>query len=69
MRGTVRSRRGAKTGELFAADPEVLTDTILRAYNVFTPPALYGLPINQVQPALAAMRELVLRGLLSRTGP
>jgi AcrR family transcriptional regulator len=62
-------RRGARSGELFAADPEMLTDTILRAYNVFAAPALYGLPTNEVGPALKAMRELVLKGLLSRTGP
>ena len=62
-------RQGARAGELFAPEPETLAVTILRAYTVFAPPALYGLPSAEVRPALMAMRELVLKGLLSRTGP
>jgi AcrR family transcriptional regulator len=62
-------RQGAHAGELSAPEPETLAVTILRAYTVFAPPALYDLPSAEVRSALMAMRELVLKGLLSRTGP
>jgi AcrR family transcriptional regulator len=62
-------RHGKEAGELRVANPELMATTLLRAYAMFSPPALFGLQPGDIAPALAAMHELVLGGLLMRPGP
>ena len=59
-------RDGAKAGELVAPKPAVTARALLRAYAVFSPPDLFELPRDEVESALRAMHELVLRGVLAR---
>jgi AcrR family transcriptional regulator len=59
-------RDGARAGKLVAPKPAQTARTVLRAYAVFSPPALFELPRDDVRDALHAMHELVLRGVLAR---
>ncbi len=59
-------RDGARAGDFDAAKPEFLSRTILRAYAVFAPPALFAMPRDEVRAALKAMHQLVLLGVLAR---
>jgi AcrR family transcriptional regulator len=59
-------RSGAEAGEFEITDSRRTASVFLRAYASFWPPAVFHQPREIVKPALQAMHELVLRGLLSR---
>jgi hypothetical protein len=56
--------RGGSAGELRVPDALAISMTLLRAYAAFSPPALFSLTRDEIAPALAAMHQLVLGGLL-----
>jgi AcrR family transcriptional regulator len=62
-------RRGAEAGELDVAEPEVVAGTIHRAYVSFSLPWIAGRDRVETRAALAAMHQLMLRGLLARSTP
>jgi AcrR family transcriptional regulator len=62
-------RGGAAAGELAAAEPEGLARTVLRAYASFSLPWIAGKDRDETRRAMAAMHDLVLRGLLPRPPP
>lgn len=62
-------RRGAEAGELEAADPEAVAGTILRAYGSFALPWIAARDRAETRAALAAMHQLILRGVLVRPPP
>jgi AcrR family transcriptional regulator len=53
-------------GEFDVAEPEQVARTLLRCYASFSPPWLFDHPEAELQAALAAMHNLVLRGVLKR---
>jgi AcrR family transcriptional regulator len=57
---------GACAGEFDAPKPEILARTILRAYTAFSPPWLFRMPREEVNSALRAMHDVVLKGVLIR---
>jgi AcrR family transcriptional regulator len=58
--------RGARAGELDAADPELAASALLRAYASFSPPWLFQSPREEVDAMLAAVHRIVLYGLVGR---
>jgi AcrR family transcriptional regulator len=57
---------GARAGEFDVADPAAVATLVLRAYVTFSPPWVLGRSLEEIERPLAAMHELVLRGLLHR---
>ena len=59
-------RRGAEAKEIAVADPEAVAGAVLRAYASFSLPWIAGRDRAETRAAIAAMHQLVLRGLLIR---
>jgi hypothetical protein len=61
-------REGERAGEFEVKKVEVTASIVLRAYASFAPPFVYCENVDEVLRSLKCMHELVLKGLLSRTG-
>jgi AcrR family transcriptional regulator len=59
-------RSGARAGKLSVSRPEAVARAVLRAYATFCPPWLDAIPKDELRPALSAMNDLILSGLLPR---
>jgi AcrR family transcriptional regulator len=57
---------GVHAGEFEVADVSLTSVLVLRAYVTFAPPFVHGRSRDDLQRPLAAMHELLLRGLLRR---
>jgi AcrR family transcriptional regulator len=60
-------RGGVEAGELEVDEPDAAARTVLRAYASFSLPWIAGKDRDETRRALAAMHDLVLRGLLRRS--
>ena len=61
-------REGHRAGELEVKKIDVTAATVLRAYASFSPPWIFLEPAEDVLKALRSMHDLVLKGLVRRTG-
>lgn len=57
---------GHRDGEFHLQDPTASAHAVLRAYATFSPPHLFAEETALIRPALAALHQLVLDGVLRR---
>lgn len=57
---------GHRDHEFFVEDARAMGHALLRAYATFAPPLLFAQPTAQIRPAIQAVHQLVLDGIVRR---